>query len=513
MQSGAKRVIVNTGVLYGRMLLTVGVSLYATRIVLNALGSEDFGVYNLVAGIVAILSFLNNAMATATQRFLSFYQGKRDLGMQRAVFSSSASLHLFIGIILVALLEFTGLFLFDGFLNIPEERIDTARIVYHWVVLSVFFTVQTVPFTGVLISRENMLWVALVGIAEVVLKLVLAFSLLTTDWDKLAMYSAGLAVIHFLSLLLYMFYCLQKYPECRLNHIFHPDIRQMRELMSFTGWNLFGAMCGVGRTQGIAIILNLFFGAMINAAYGIANQVSGQLSFFSSSLLRAINPQIMKSEGAGDRERMLRLSMTASKFGFFLFALFAVPTIFEMDSILEFWLKDVPEYTVVFCQLALLGTLVNQLTIGLQSAIQATGQIKVYQAAVGTVILLNLPASYVLLSFGLPVWSTMAAYVIIEFAACLLRIYFLHRLANMSVRQYFKRVFMREVWPSLILVIICILLQNINIHKADFILTYLVCIPLFLINVFFWGLEQNEKTIIKSLYWKMINKFYFIQKY
>ena len=334
----ATKVFFNTGVLYLRMLLTVGISLYTTRLVLNALGVDDFGIYNLIAGIITMLSFLNTAMAVSTQRYLSFYQGRKDKGMQKMVFANSFLLHILIGLSVVILLEAIGVFLFDGFLNIPGDRIEVARIIYHFMSLTVFFTIVAVPFSGSLYAHENILWVAIVTIIEVLLKLGIAILLYTINFDKLIFYGFTMAAVSIVSLLLYMIFCMKKYEECSLKVRRFYDKSLMKELSSFAGWNLFGAICGVGRSQGLAVILNLFFGTIVNAAYAIANQISGQLNFFSATMLRALNPQIMKSEGAGDRERMLRLSMSASKFGFFLLAFIAIPCIFEMPSILKFWL-------------------------------------------------------------------------------------------------------------------------------------------------------------------------------
>lgn len=506
MQNSAKRVILNTGILYGRMILTVGVSLYTTRLILNVLGSTDFGIFNLIAGVIAMLAFLNNAMATATQRFLSFYQGKNDLPMQKKVFTNSLNLHIIIGIVICILLELAGLFLFDGFLNIPQERMAAAKAVYQWMILSVFFTVLTVPFTGSLVAHENMLWVAIAGILEVLLKFGLALYLYIANADKLIVYAIGMAAVNGLSLVFYAVYCFRKYNECTLEGLLRPDMKLTKELSSFTGWNLFGALCGLGRTQGIAIILNLFFGTMINAAYGIANQVSSQLNFFSSTMLRAINPQIMKSEGAGDRQRMLRLSMTASKFGFFLFAIFAIPSIFEMDAILALWLKTVPENTVVFCQLILIGTLINQLTIGLQSAIQATGKIKVYQVVVGSIVLFNLPVAYLLLKMGHAASAVMYSYMAIELVACSFRIYFLHKIAGMSVKEYCERVFLKELGPLLVLVGVCLIMARNIILPYGFVMTFITAFPLAIASIYIMGLDASEKNMVSGYYARIKHK-------
>jgi O-antigen/teichoic acid export membrane protein len=502
----ANKVVLNTGILYGRMLLTVGISLYSTRLILNALGATDFGIFQLVAGVIAMLSFLNNAMATSTQRFLSFYQGENDMVMQKKVFTNSLQIHIIIGLILVLVLELLGFFLFDGFLNIPLDKISVAKAIYHLMSATVFFTVLSVPFMGTLIAHENLLWVSIVSIIETLLKLGIALLLLTLLNNKLLIYGLLTECICLLSLILYAGFCFKKYSECTLDGLFIIDKVQMKQLSSFAGWNLFGALCSLGRTQGLAILLNIFLGTVVNAAYGIANQVSSQMAFFSSSLLRALNPQIMKSEGAGDRDRMLRLSMMACKFCFFLLAIVSIPCIFEMESILKIWLKNVPEHTLIFCRLILLGILINQLTIGLQSAIQATGKIKMYQTVVGTIILLNLPIAYFLLKYNYPVHYVLLSYCSIELIACVARLYFLKIVAELSPRLYFKRVFISLIIPVLVSIITCIIVYNYISSSYRVIYTIFYSSIFFIVSIYIGGLCKDEKEIIKNILIKIKNK-------
>ncbi|WP_134091969.1 oligosaccharide flippase family protein [Olivibacter sp. XZL3] len=503
----ANRVALNTSILYLRMLVTTGITLYTTRVVLNVLGSTDYGLFNLVAGIVLMLSFLNTTMASSTQRFLSFYQGAGDLPMQKRVFSNSMLLHIAIAFIIVAALEITGLFLFDGALNIPADRIEATRFVYHFMAATVFFNVVVVPFNGALIAHENMIWVAVVNVIETLLKLGIALLLSVLSYDKLMVYGALTALVSVVSFLLYALYCLKKYDDCSLKGLtIQADKPLLKELSTFAGWNLFGTLCGLGRTQGLAVLLNIFLGAVINAAYGIANQVAAQLNFFSATLLRALNPQIMKSEGANDRPRMLRLAMMASKFGFFLLAIIAIPACFEMEAILTIWLKNVPPNTLIFCRLILIATLINQLTIGLQSAAQAIGDIKYYQIIVGTTLLLNLPIAYILLSLNYPAYSVIVSYAIIELIACILRMFFLRRLGGLSIRLYLRRVIYREIIPVAMALIMGILAIN-YIHYAH---RFALSIPLialtFGLSIYFFGLCTDEKVLMRNFIDKIKQK-------
>ncbi|WP_165021101.1 hypothetical protein [Dysgonomonas sp. ZJ279] len=509
MSSAAKKVVVNTGVLYGKMILTIGISLYTTRIVLSALGAEDFGIYNLVAGIVGMLSFLNAAMTTSTQRYLSFYQGTKELKVQKAVFTNSLFLHICLAFFIVFFIEIIGLFLFDGILNIPEDRLSTAKTIYHFMALSVFFSVISVPFVASINSHENMLCIAIINIIEVFLKLFVALALFheLIYSDNLAFYGFSMALIGFISFALYMIFCLYRYEECSIR--MRSTIRKslLKELTSFAGWNLFGAVCGMGRSQGLAIILNIFFGTVVNAAYGISNQVAGQMNFFSATMLRALNPQIMKSEGMGDRKRMLNLSMMASKFAFSLFAILAIPIIFEIDTILGIWLESIPDNTIIFCQLSLIGIMINQITIGLQSAIQATGRIKKYQLIVGSILLLNLPIAYILLSAGFEAYSVIVSYLVIESCACICRLILLKMVKGFSIRRYIKEVLLRIVAPTICSVIACLAItHNVEYFKYRFVLTTFVSIVIFLLLFYLVSLASNERNMVKNACRDLLNK-------
>lgn len=490
-------VIKNTGILYLRMILTMGISLYSTRLVLISLGVTDYGIYNLVAGIIIMLSFINSAMTASTQRYLSIYQGKNNKKKLKIVFSNSLWLHILIGIIIVCSLELLGLLLFKNFLNIPNARISTAKIIYHFMSITVFFNVISVPFSGSLNAHENMLWISVVNIIEVLLKFFIAKTLYYIELDKLYFYGLSITAISFISMILYGTYCLKKYNECTLN--IYKDLNKslMKELASFAGWNLFGAACGVGRIQGLAIILNLFLGSAINAAFGIANQVAAQINFFSATMLQAMNPQIIKSEGQGDRLRMLRLSMMASKFGLFLLAFIAIPCIFEMKNILNMWLKNVPAYTVMFCNLILISIMVNQLTVGLQTAFQAIGKIRLYQSTVGSILILNIPIAYFLLKGEFPIYSVLISNIVIELISCGLRIYFLKKIGGLSVKEYFERVILKELIPLSSIIITAYTITIYIDVNYRFFLTTITCIVTFGISIYFTGLCKDEKQIVQ----------------
>lgn len=501
--NATNRVALNTGILYGRMILTVGITLYATRLVLNGLGSIDYGVFNVIAGAVFILSFLNTAMATSTQRYLSFYEGKKDLDMQKNVFNNSLLLHAFLGIAIVLGLEIAGLFLFDGFLNIPANRLAASKIVYHLTSATVFFTILSVPFNASLIAHENMLWVAVTNIVESILKLLIAVALFHIAGDRLVFYGVFTAIISVISFLMYAFYCFRYYDECRISRNIKKDKVLMKELASNAGWNLFGVLGGIGKNQGMAILLNVFFGPVVNASFAIANQVSGQLNFFSGTMLRAINPQIMKSEGDGNRERMVRLSLLACKYCFLLLAVIAIPCIFEMTTILTMWLKNVPLHAVEFCTLILVAFMVNQLTMGLDSAAQATGKIKTFMILVGCAKLLIVPMGYVLLVMGYDIYSVFIAYILLEALGGVFRIYSVNKLIDLSYSHFMKTVILPLILPLTITLFVDYLIVKFFSFSFRILFTISVSSLVMIMTTYIFSFSGYEKETFK----KFISKF------
>jgi len=504
--NAANRVAVNTLIIYGRMVFTIGISLYTTRIVLATLGAEDYGIFNLIGGVILMLSFLNAAMSASTQRFLSYYQGKNELDQQRRVFSNSLLLHLFIALLLVAFIEFFSPIVFNHLINIRAPRLTAAKYVYHFTSLNVLFVVITVPFNATLIAHENMIWVAFVNILETVLKLAIAIIISGINMDKLIAYAAMMAIVPLISLILYAMFCLRRYEECRASFWKDRNRNLLYKLGSFAGWNLFGALCGLGRSQGLAILLNKFFGARINAAYAMSNQVSSQLNFLSATMLRALNPQIMKSEGSGDRERMLRLSASGSKFCFFLLSFFGIPFIFEMKSILSFWLTEVPPHTTEFCQFILVAMMISQITVGLQSAIQATGNIKLYQIVVGSILISTIPISIIFLKMGYPPVTVFYVYCAVEFMSCCFRIYFLRKFAGLSVRFFMVNNFLKIILPVLVSLIVCGAMVELLDFKPRFLFTILLSGLFFTLSFYFCGLDSKEKNIVDGMARKLVGK-------
>ncbi len=499
------------------MVITIFISLYSTRLILNALGVADYGIFNLVGGVIAMLSFINGAMIIATQRYLSFYIGAGDDHKLKSVFISSIVLHLVISLIIVLLLEIAGFFIFDGVLNIPVDRIGTAKVIFHFMIISTFFTINAVPYDASINSHENMLFDSLLGIFESILKLGIAIWLVYSEMDKLILFGLLTAGLTIIIRIIKGIYCSRKYMECRINLKSHVQIGLLKEMLSFAGWNLFGLLCSVLSNQGLAILLNLFFGIMVNAAYGIANQVNGNLNSFSSNMIRAILPQITKSEGSGDRERMLRLSVFASKMSFFLLAFFAIPLIIEMPFILKIWLKTVPDNAVIFCQLTLILSLVYQITVGMMAAITTVGEIKVYQLVVGAVHIFTLPVAWALMKFGLPALYVFVGSIFIEFIAGGLKIWFAHKVAGLDVKDFLVKTICKSILTVVLTASLALIIRFL--FQEGFLRAVLVgattSLSLLLIgNFFVLTSGENEKIneLILPIYIKVRKKFILMKK-
>lgn len=437
----SNRVMFNSIVLYLKIIITMLISLASVPMILHALGKSDYGLYNLVAGVISMLAFLNSSMAITTQRYLSVAIGEGNVEKLNTIYNVALALHLAIGFVIVLLFEICFFFLFDGFLNIEPERILAAKIIYQFIVVSTFFTIISVPYGAVMNAKENMLAFSIIAIVDSLLKLGLAFYLGHCPFDRLIIYGGGIALISLLNMVFNRLYVKIKYKEFVVNIKKYYSKSTMGQMLGFTGWNTLGAVAMIGRNQGIAVIFNLFCGTVANAAYGIANQINGVLSYFSTTFQKALNPQLMQSEGMNDRSRLIRISLISSKYSVWVIALFAIPLIMEMPFVLKIWLKDVPEYTLRLSQLILVLAIVYQFSVGLMSSIQAVGKIKNYFIVMSILILSNLPICYLILKFGKPLYYCIVTFIVIEFLSLITRLIMAKKLVGIGVNDFLKKVF------------------------------------------------------------------------
>lgn len=504
----ANRVVFNTGITYARAIVTSIISLYSVRLILNALGAEDFGLYNVIGGMVAMLAFLNAAMTTSTQRYISFYLGSGSIEKVKKIFANSIIVHFLIGIILVIGIELLGLYLINNQLKISPDKITVAKYILHFVVASTFITIISVPYDAVVNAHENMVFLAVVNIINTLFRLSIALSIYLFSTDKLFYYGLLTMISAILIRIIKREYSKRKYIECHVNIIDSYDKNEINELTSFAGWSLFGSLCSLARIQGVSVILNLFYSTVVNAAYGIAIQINGQLMFFSQTMMSAMRPQIMKSEGANNRERMIRLALTANKFSFYLFTFFGLPLFFEMPFILKLWLKNVPEYSVEFCRAIILLTMMNQINMGLMTAVQAIGKIKVYQVIAGGIQLLTLPIGFIFLKNDFPPYSIIIVSFILESISTVFRVFYFQYLTGYSAKEYFKFVILSSFISLMPAVIVVYYAQKIFSNNWLNLLTVCVLSTLtYILSIYLIGLSNVDKKMLGQLIKSFKGKF------
>ena len=383
--SNKKRVAKNTLFLYFRMILIMVVSLYTSRVILAQLGIRDYGINNVVGGVVSMFAFLNSSMATATQRFLTYALGKGDRDRLRKTFAASMNIHIFIALVIVLLAETIGLWFVNAKLVIPQDRMFAANVVYQFSILSFCVNIIQVPYDAVLIAHEKMSIYAYISILETILKLVIVYMLSISPFDKLITYSILFFAVTLFIRFTYQIYCKKHYAESKFMLFWDKDL--YRQMSGFAGWNLFGSLAWLCRNQGLNIILNLFFGPVVNAARGVANQVSGAVMNFISNFQTALNPQITKEYAVGQIKEMEKLAYLGIKFSYIILFILAFPLMLNIQFVLGIWLVKVPEWTSIFVILTLVDSLVGNLFgVPLMTSLSATGNIRNYQIVVSSII-------------------------------------------------------------------------------------------------------------------------------
>ena len=494
--STASRVIKNTGYLYVKMFITVFVSLFTTRLILSSLGASDFGIYNVVGGAIAMMGFLNSTLANATQRFMSYSLGEGDEDRCKSVFNISIVLHLIIALVTVLLLLIAMWPLFGGILNIPAERVGSAKVVYLCLVFSTFLTIINVPYDAVMNAHENMLYYSIIGIFEALLKLGIAICCVYTAKDKLVLYGLLMACIPLSTLTIMKAYCHRHYGECVLAPRKYWDKEKAGEILSFSGWNFMTAVTSLFTAQGIGIVLNHYFGTLLNAAQGVANQINGYMSTFSQQLKKAVNPVIVKKAGSGEVESMNKVTISGCKFNTFLILLLAIPCIVEMPYILDVWLKDVPDWAVAFCTLQLIQTIVCQMVASVSTAIYAQGDIKAY--AIWKSIMNAAPLFITWLAFGIgggPVWLYIPMILVWGIGGDIVLLVYARKKCGLPASRFIREA----ILPILGMAIVMLVLGYIPSLFMDagivrLILCVLLTVAGFACSLFLFGMNKDEKS-------------------
>lgn len=493
----ASRIIKNTGYLYIKTLLSMFVMLYVTRIVLKTLGADDFGIYDVVGGAIAMLGFLNTSMANTVQRFLNNAQGSNDLERQKKIFNCGVAFHVTISIIIVTALFVAYFFLFDGILNIHEDRISAAKIVFACLVTSCFFSIITVPYDASINAHEDMLTYSVIGIIDIFLKLGVAIVITRTSYDKLVLYAILMMIVPVATYLMMKIWCMMKYEECKINMKKYYDKSVSKEMLTFAGWSFVGTSSNVVGNYGNSIVLNHFFGTTLNAVAGIANQFQGMLLVLSSGMLRSLNPIIYKT-GSNETNKMMEYSYKGCKFSFILLSFLAFPIIIETPYILKLWLGNVPEWTVLFVRLQLLRCLLEQLTTTFDKSLAAVGKIMEYNLFSLLFNLSPLLLLYIAYSLGLPpYWHFIVAILFMVVLIGGVKIFLCHKYCGLDLNTLCRVVLIPCFLISFILLPILML---VNIKCEDgiirlFIIAILSTILIICVSIFFMSKEEKETVL------------------
>lgn len=497
--SNNSRIAKNTLYLYIRMFITMAVGLYTSRVVLQTLGIEDYGIYNIVGGIVVLFSFISNALRNATQRFLSFEIGQNIEGNVQKVFNISIQCHIVICIVLLLLAETVGLWFCLTQLNVPDCRSDVVIYVYQFSILTFLVSVMQVPFYSAIVSYEKMSFYAYISIFEAVLKLCLIYLLVVSPWDKLIVYSTLVATVSIVILLATMYYSISK---LRLRLVrFDRDMQTFKSLMGFSSWSMVNGGAVLFSQQGANYFMNVFSGVTANAAFGIANQVSGVIYSFVSNFQSAFQPQIVKQYAAKEYSSLKQLIFRTSLLSYYLLFLITISFVVESDYILEKWLKIVPENTSIFCILLLCYFLLDAIQAPIWMLTYGTGKIKEYTLVTAFLTIINLPVSWLLLCYQLPLYSIFVFRIIINLSRCIYRMFYVSKNINFPSMEYFKKVCLRALSVTLLTFILIILLSEIKLYPIahillSFILTSLV--------ILIFGFEPSDRSlIIKNVKYKL----------
>jgi len=491
-----KRIAKNTVLLYFRMLFTMAVSLYTSRIVLNILGIADFGIYNIVGGVVVLFSFLNSAMSSATQRFLNFEIGKNDIVRLKKIFCISMNVHISIAFIVIILAETVGLWFVNTQLNLPLNRMNAANWVYQFTILTFILSIIQVPYNATIIAHERMSFYAYVSIIEVSLKLLVVILLQYIGFDKLKLYAVLICAVTLIVITVYKIYCNKKFESSRYSFIW--DAPLYKQLLSFSGWSLFGSLANVGKTQVVNIFLNIFCGVFVNATMGITNQVSATLNGFVANFQLAFNPQIVKSYAANEKGYLMKLIFQTSKYSYFLLYILSLPILLNTDYILKLWLKIVPEYTVEFCQLTIIYLLIESISGPLWMSIQATGKIKKYQIVISSLLILNVPISYILLKLNFVPYSVLWVNIGLCIIALFVRILFLKSQIDLQIMLFFKDVLLTIIVVTILSIPLPLILSHYLNGFGGFILSSGVAFISVGILVYFIGFKIKERQFLKN---------------
>ena len=490
--SNTKRIMKNTVMLYIRMAVIMLVTLYTSRIILDVLGIDDYGIYNIVGSVVVSLSFIQSALNSATLRFISFELGKGELGNVSKVFSMSLNIQILFLCIILLLLETVGLWFLNNVLSIPENRIVAANIAYQFSILTFCVNVVRVPYNAMIISYEKMSVYAVLSIIEAILRLLIVYFLLILCHDRLVEYAILVFVVALLTNSFYMMYCRHLFSN-NCKYRYDRDRSLFNKMIGFSGWNLVGGLTGMATHEGPNYFMNIYLGVRINAAMGVAKQVGAAVYNFTENFQTAFRPQIVKYYAADERQNLYELVFNASKMSFFLMFIIGFPILLCIGDILNIWLVEVPEYTAEFCVCMLLGYMVNALSSPLWMLAHATGDIKKYQISLCIIQLLIIPVAWIVLYLDLEPYLILFFQVLINCGVYAYRLYFAKIKINFPVLNYLNQVVIKCTLLSLIIIPLPVFIHNIKNEGYYWIISAFVSVFISIVVFFYGGFEKNYR--------------------
>lgn len=501
---GANGLALNTLIIYTQRLTAAALSLITTPIILNALGVEDYGIYTLTLGLVGMLAFLNWSLSSATQRYIAFALGGGQTEQLKRIFVSTLTIHGIYGLILLLIIATAGVLFVDQLLTIPQPRIEATKTILIIISFITFINIVTVPFIGVFRAHENFFYIAIIGIIESVLKLGIAIALIYVNADKLIFFTTLLLGSTILIFCANFFWGKHFYNEINFK-LSNLDKNLIREMLSFMGWSLVGALAILSRNQAVSVLLNIFFGVIKNAAYGIAMQVNAAVTILSQGIIGAISPRIVKSAGANETDKMIYLMRTMSKFAVLSVSILILPFFFEATYILGIWLKNVPEDAVLFSNLILGFALITLQSAGIQVVFDAIGKVKVYNLWVSVILILNIPVSYLLFKIGYPAYSIIIVGMALEVVSLFVRLLLLKKYLNFSIPDFLNDVFIKIGLPMISVSGLVFLLKDMGTGEfQQLIITFLIFFTIYPACLYFLSLDKIQKSFIDNLLLKVI---------
>lgn len=494
--SSNKRIATNSLFLSIRMVIVLGITLYTTRTVLSLLGVEDYGVFNIVCGFVSMFTFLNTSMSNGIQRYYNYELGKNGEEGAKRVYNSSLRIQIHLAILIIVFAETVGLWYLNNKIVIPEDRMIAAGWIFQLSVLSFLFIIIQAPFMAAVMAHERMVFFAFISIYDAVLKLAIVFLVPILGGDKLIIYGFLLALISVSDFVIYFLYCKRKFREIKFNRFHHKDL--FKSMLGFSGWNIFGALSGVMKDQGINLVMNYFFGPVVNAAQGVALQVSVGFQSLVQNITIPVRPQIIQSYSQGDINRVMNLTFTISKLSSLFLYMIALPVLMEINYLLKIWLgENIPEHTSMFILIIVLTCFISNLNQAISAVVHASGNMRLYQILGGTAGILTVPAAYLILKLGgspeSALWMALGAMAVAQFNA----LWILKSIVEYSIKDYLKQV----MFPFILVVISTIWIPLLPIHFMEegfwrFCVVLVISVSMVALSIYYLGLGAREKEFV-----------------